>query len=1309
MMKIEARWALCLCPFFSLVTCLFGAPMISEFVASNDSGLKDEDGEFSDWIEIYNPDAAPINLDGFAITDDAGKLDRWEFPDVTIEAGEYLIVFASNKNRTDPTGELHANFKLAASGGYLALAGPSGVVSEFGPIYPEQYEDRSYGIVDSGGVERDGFLNSPTPGSSNSGGDPSGPVFVSAEDKFERPTAGVDLVVTARLSEVSSPVSEVEMRYRVMFGSEKSVDMADDGVAPDLVAGDGLFSGVIPGTAFDDGEMIRWRFVATDGLGFETRSPLYRDPLDSHQYVGTVATDPAVESLIPVLERFLQTPSAAETDNGTRGAVFYLGELYDNVFMNKHGQSTGGVLFAKKSFNIDFNKTQRFLWREGERRVKDMDVLTNWADKSKARHVLAWEVMREAGVHAHEAFTIRLQQNGEFFGVLDFVEDPDDIYLERAGLNPEGALYKMYDIRLETVDIAKLTNDDNLDASGNTTTGRAAEKKNRGDENRDDLRAFISGLHASPTNSNSQWEFIYDNVNLPMMVNLAASFSVMRATDLHRKNWYFYRDSGQSDEWAMLPWDLDLSHGRKWNSTDKYFDSHIFTTGVIEHGTAVDLLDIIWDRPEVRSMIHRRIRTLADQFLDSEETLYDQRYYERRLDEMLATIDPPSINPSDAQQDFEKWGSWIDQGEGASDNIGTTTIVPYTNTHPHVESMVEAVDRWKNEYLPGRRAYINSNGLIPDRQIGEGVFTNTTLIAPGAIVQINVPLNGDDDATWMQPSYDDSGWSVGTTGIGFDNSAKYPPLIGYDTTDEMRGDNWGAGVYLRINFDLTDPLAFQKLQLQMKFDDGYVAYLNGVKIHERFSPAEPVWDSLATASHEADAAEYEVFDVSHALGDLVAGTNVLAIHGMNRTLGSADFLILPELVGGVSESDASLEPGIEFGVVHFNPASGNQDEEYLELENNHGIWVDVSDWKLSGGVEFDLPAGTVIPPNSTLYVSPNVKSFRARAESPTGGERNLVVGGYKGHLSSFGETIVLSDTSGARNAVVTYVGEPSDAQKYLAITEVMYHPEPEGLAEFIELMNVSESITLDLTGVTFTEGISFDFTGSAVTSLAPGERAIVVKNMAAFESAHSDGLPVAGIFESDSSLSNGGESIKFEDAQGGTIREFQYNDKAPWPTSPDTDGYSLVLIAPETGPDPSLPESWRASDSVGGTPGEGESGVFVGDPQADADKDGFSALLEYAVGTSDDHADRGIVATGFSELGGVFYPTFSYRFNPAAIGVELKIETTTDLKSWVDVTSDFEEISAVENSDRTINATFRSSVSGAENAKRYYRLKVELN
>ncbi len=1454
--------------FGALAVCSFSelkaAPLITEFLASNDTGLADSDGEFSDWIEIHNPDATALNLDGYALTDDAADLMRWEFPEVTIDAGAYLVVFASAKNRTDPAGELHANFKLSASGGYLALSGPAGIVSEFGPVYSEQFEDQSYGVgtfgsvteeglvgsgsttnyliptdgvlattwievgfddsswasgpsglgFDSGGLnqfistnissvmqnknptgyfrlpfsysaagrqlqslnlvahsddgfvayingekvaslyepdplewdststesdsdsfvinnpsshvipvtpgmlndgdgnvlaihgmnsslgssdflisptltarvmdisgtQREGYFDSPTPGQPNSGGQAAGPVFVDFTDKPARPVSGLDLVITARVGAVEAPVASVTMFYRVMFAAETMRVMTDDGVAPDAIAGDGVYTTSIPGGEFDGGEMIRWRFEASDGLGLETMVPAFREPLDSHQYVGTVAVNPDAESLLTVVETFYQNPGAAGGTGGTRGAVFYLGELYDNIYVNRHGQSTGG--FPKKSFNFDFNKTQRFRWHPDERRVKDIDLLTNWADKSKARHVLSWEIMRESGVHAHFAFTVRVQQNGEFFSTADFVEDADDIYLERAGLNPDGALYKIYNNTLSI---------------GNSTVSPAVEKKNRRDEGGQDLTDFITGVNSG--SADQQWAFIYDNVNIPMMVNMSAANCVVRNTDMHRKNWYIYRDSGRTNEWATLPWDLDLAHGRKWNSSNTYFDNSLFTNGVIQVGTAVSLIQKMWARPEVRTMLNRRIRTLSDQFLNHPDTPYEQRYFERRLDEMLATIDPPGIVPSDARQDFEKWGSWLQNGGQ----------VPFTNTNPEVETMAEGVERWKNEYLPGRRDEIyNRQSSIPESQSGQIPFTYTTLVPAGAAATAKIPTDASEDATWMTSAFDDAGWATGSTGVGFDSSS-YIPLINLDLRTEMFQKNGSA--YIRIDFEVVDPSIYQSLQLHMKFDDGYVAYLNGVEIDRRNAPDALAWDSTATTTgQEADLVDYEVFDVSAGLGELIAGTNVLAIQGMNGTAGSSDFLILPELIAGVPDSNGSIQPLIEFGTIEFSPVSGNQDEEFIEMINNNSIAVDVSNWELSGGVDFDFAPGTVIPANSTLYLSPNVKTFRARAVSPKGGERRFVVGGFGGHLSSFGESLELRDAEGALNSSASYVGQPSEAQENLIISEIMYHPEPDGKAEFLELMNVSDSLTLDLTGVKFTQGITFDFTGSAITELAPGARVLVVKNTASFEAAHGAGLPVAGVFALSSSLSNGGESIKLEDAGSGTIKEFEYDDVAPWPTSPDTRGNSLVLISQATNPDPSVPTNWRASAEVGGSPGDSDGTPFSGNPEADDDQDGLDALVEYALGSDDADASSGpgAISTGSLAIGESSYATFSFRYNPAAVDVTLTVQTSINLAVWDDASAGMVEVDHVTHADGTVTKTMRRIAPISEDSVRYFRLLVEL-
>ena len=133
--------------FFSIgETRLMAAPVISEFMAANKKVLADEDGTYADWIEIYNPDAEAVNLAGWRLTDSAINLSKWVFPSMSLAPGEFRIVFASGKNRTNPAATLHTNFALSAGGEYLALLSPAGVVAtEFAPSFPPQEDDVSFG------------------------------------------------------------------------------------------------------------------------------------------------------------------------------------------------------------------------------------------------------------------------------------------------------------------------------------------------------------------------------------------------------------------------------------------------------------------------------------------------------------------------------------------------------------------------------------------------------------------------------------------------------------------------------------------------------------------------------------------------------------------------------------------------------------------------------------------------------------------------------------------------------------------------------------------------------------------------------------------------------------------------------------------------------------------------------------------------------------------------------------------------------------------------------------------------------------
>jgi len=128
-----------------------GAVIISEIMAVNRSTLRDDDGDFSDWIELFNTTGHAVSLKGWHLTDQPDKPALWTFPDISIPAHGQIVVFASQKNRADPLAPLHTSFALGAAGEYLALFRNDLVLEyAFDPIYPPQSADVSYGLNAAG-------------------------------------------------------------------------------------------------------------------------------------------------------------------------------------------------------------------------------------------------------------------------------------------------------------------------------------------------------------------------------------------------------------------------------------------------------------------------------------------------------------------------------------------------------------------------------------------------------------------------------------------------------------------------------------------------------------------------------------------------------------------------------------------------------------------------------------------------------------------------------------------------------------------------------------------------------------------------------------------------------------------------------------------------------------------------------------------------------------------------------------------------------------------------------------------------------
>jgi hypothetical protein len=163
----------------------FNSVYISEFLAENNRHtVQDSDGDYPGWIELCNGSSDVVNLAGWFLSDAPTNLTKWRFPAVRILPGNYLVIFASGKGRTNDLAHLHTNFRLGKDGGYLALVGPTtNVVSEFAPGYPKQSPDVSYGRV-RGEPDICGNFLQPTPGKPN---ESSGPGFA-PKVVFSRPS-----------------------------------------------------------------------------------------------------------------------------------------------------------------------------------------------------------------------------------------------------------------------------------------------------------------------------------------------------------------------------------------------------------------------------------------------------------------------------------------------------------------------------------------------------------------------------------------------------------------------------------------------------------------------------------------------------------------------------------------------------------------------------------------------------------------------------------------------------------------------------------------------------------------------------------------------------------------------------------------------------------------------------------------------------------------------------------------------------------------------------------------------------------------
>ena len=244
----------------------FTSAYISEVLAVNVRGLKDEDGDRPGWIEIHNGGQSKLSLAGWFLTDSPENPTKWRFPNVEIPPDKDLLVFVSGKNQTNNLTPLHANFRLESRWGYLALFGRrTNLVSQLRPTQPPA-AGVAIGRV-RGEPALVGPMLRPTPGRHNSS---SGPGFAS-EVRFSKPGGNFVDPLTVDLS---SGATNVVVRYTLdgtLPHSRSPVYLGPLAVTNSVIVRARAYQdGVLPGPPRGEAYLQ----VSTNAVGFSSSLPV---------------------------------------------------------------------------------------------------------------------------------------------------------------------------------------------------------------------------------------------------------------------------------------------------------------------------------------------------------------------------------------------------------------------------------------------------------------------------------------------------------------------------------------------------------------------------------------------------------------------------------------------------------------------------------------------------------------------------------------------------------------------------------------------------------------------------------------------------------------------------------------------------------------------------------------------------------------------------------------------------------------------------------------------------------------------------
>lgn len=1290
-------------------------PKLTEFMASNSATLNDGDGNASDWIEIWNPNAFAIGLAGYALRDSGAT---WVFPDVQLAGNARMIAFASGQttgNYVDPAGHLHTTFNLSASGEALQLLAPDGttVVSEFTAV-PEQHTDASWGI--DPGTGQPGYFMPATPGTVNGtalAGFVDDTKFDIDRGFFTAPiavhittlTPGASIAYTTDGSEPTPAHGTIVGPPGAAEPPTATVNITTTKVLRAMAFRSGWVStGVdtqtylFPGNVIDQ-PVAPAGFPATWGVFTGTNGSTAGVPVPADYEMKPVIVNADRPAMIAALQAL-----------PTMSIVADPADLFSNegILPNPFAALNGLGVHTRVPFEPDRKCSVEWIQPDGAREFQincAVSLIGGWSRHYEAtpKKSLALSFKKDFGPGKLNFPLFGTNEVSEFDRVnlratfsdawvdnahpAQYLRDPfmRETYLAMGQPASRGTFVHLYLNGLYW-GIYNPTERPDDDYASSHYGGR--------DEDYDALKhQSLTAPASAPTDSYevisgtaTRWQqalsasaldmtnianynTLRQYVDMTSLADYIIANTFLSNLDWPGKNWYaFGRRDGADGGFKFVPWDseytlLDLNVNRT-DATNTLTPARFYSRARLN--------------PEFRLLFADRVHKHAFNGGPLTSATMIARY------SAMAAILEPAINAEAA-----RWGDNPNTRQGIRD---------YRKTH-----WISARDAILNNYMPNRPA------IALNQYRTAGLYPATEA-----------------------PEFTQHGGTVDPPLLTFRNS---PAGTVYYTTD---------GSDPRLTGGAVNPAA---------------TGLPGGSATVSWFPLEATgWRYFITPTGLGDSevvvghASYGVTNWKHPDFDHTAwptGQAMLGYGGItNRTVrttigyGGDPFNRYPasyfrkeftvDDASRVSKLliDVIRDDGV---VIYVNGREAGRNN--MAAGNLHYADVALSD----ADPEDQVVRIEYVPPAGLLRNGTNVLAVELHQRAVNGSDLGIDVA-LQGQISNSGITLTQSGLVKARTrsaggewsalteAFFVVAAEPATAAN-LVISKIHYHPaaptaaetaagfSDDRMFEYIELMNCGTR-TVSLAGLRFVDGVSFTFPSDVVAELLPGQRGVIVNNAAAFAMRYGSGAKVLGQFAG-GNLSNDGEGLTLLAANGADIWRFDYNDGGAWPDTPDGQGPALVLINPNAPPDNagmSLPENWRPSSAAGGQPGTDDRTSFAvwlagqsnSNPLADPDGDGINQLLAFATGARTTAPAHGFLPTVTLEtftvgLATDVYAVISVRELIGAAGLTARIESSANLQAWT--TAGVTLVSTTDNGDGTMTRRYRTATPAAT-GRTFLRLYV---